>query len=342
MKNIKISVIVPVYNVENYLEACIESVIAQKNFLDIELILIDDGSTDRSSEIIKKYTESYENILGYHQENAGQSKARNRGVNYAKGEYIYFLDSDDLIPDLAMKQLYELAVKEDLELVLFEGESFFDKSVDSKKIGNMNYERNRDYDKILNGQDLFIEMVKNKDFYASPCLQFIKKKVLLENNVYFLEGIIHEDELFSYQVLMESKKVKCIKDKLFYRRIRLNSTITSLNYERSINSLIIVIQKTIEFNKHLEDITVEMGNALNSRVNHLLGQCIIYCARLNFETRKKNYINLKNISSIIANNGYEIYRKYNFYFKHPELYRILQKVLNIIRGLKASTKNDNS
>lgn len=335
MQNIKISVIVPVYNVENYLEDCIESVISQKNFIDIELILVDDGSTDQSSEIIRKYTENYENILGYHQENAGQSKARNRGIRLAKGEYIYFLDSDDLIPDFAMEYLYGLAVKKDLELVLFEGESFFDKSVDSMKIEDMNYERGKDYDKILNGQDLFIEMTKNKDFYASPCLQFIKKNVLLENNVFFLEGIIHEDELFSYQLLMKSRKVKCIKDKLFYRRIRLNSTITSVNYERRIESLIKVIEKTIEFNTNLEDITVDTQNALNSRINHLLGQCIIYCTKMNFENRKKSYIFLKNINSIVTANGYQIYIKYKFYFKYPELYRILQKNINTARKLKS-------
>lgn len=334
MGNVKISVIVPVYNVENYLEICIESVISQKNFQDIELILIDDGSTDQSSKIIKKYTESYTNILDYYQENAGQSKARNKGIQHAKGEYIYFLDSDDLIPDLAMEHLYNLAVKEDLELILFEGKSFFDKSVDNMKIGNMNYERNKVYDKTLNGQDLFIEMTANKDFYASPCLQFIKKKVLLENTIYFLEGIIHEDELFSYQLLMKSKKVKCIKDKLFYRRIRLDSTITSLNYEHRIESLTKVIQKTIEFNSHLEETTVEMDDALNSRVNHLLGQCIIYCMEMSFKNRKKNYIQLKDIKLIILNNGYSVYRKYIFYFKHPEIYRILQKVLITIRKIK--------
>lgn len=338
MENIKISIIVPVYNVENYLEDCIESVISQKNFSDIELILIDDGSTDQSSEIIEKYTEAYENILGYYQENSGQSKARNRGIKYAKGEYIYFLDSDDLIPDLAMEYLYELAIKEDLELVLFEGKSFFDQSIDSKKIEDMNYERSKNYDKILNGQDLFIEMGKNKDFYASPCLQFINKKMLLENNIFFLEGIIHEDELFSYQLLMKSKKVKCIKDKLFYRRIRLNSTITSLNYEKRIKSLIKVIEKTIEFNSHLEESTVDMKNALNTRINHLLGQCIIYCTKMNFKNRNKIYLLLKNINSIIINNGYTIYRKYNFYFKHPESYRILQKSLNSIRGLRVAIK----
>lgn len=334
MGNVKISVIVPVYNVENYLEDCIESVISQKNFPDIELILIDDGSTDQSSKIIKNYTESYTNILGYYQENAGQSKARNKGIQNAKGKYIYFLDSDDLIPDLAMEHLYNLAVKEDLELILFEGKSFFDKSVDNMKIGNMNYERNKVYDKTLNGQDLFIEMTVNKDFYASPCLQFIKKKVLLENSIYFLEGIIHEDELFSCQLLMKSKKVKCIKDKLFYRRIRLDSTITSLNYERRIESLTKVIQKTIEFNSHLEETTVEMDDALNSRVNHLLGQCIIYCMKMSLKDRKKNYIQLKNIKLIIINNGYSVYRKYIFYFKHPEIYRILQKVLITIRKIK--------
>ncbi len=335
MNSIKVSVIVPVYNVENYLEDCIESVILQKNLEQIELILIDDGSTDRSTEIIKKYVEEYTNIHGYYQSNSGQSAARNNGLQYAQGEYIYFLDSDDMIDENAIDYLYNLAVKDDIELILFEGESFLDQSVKNENIEKINYSRNKEYRSIVEGEKLFTEMMQYKDFYASPCLQFIKKNILKENDINFLEGYIHEDELFSYQVLLSSNRVKCIKDKLFHRRIRIDSTITSLNYAKRIKSLIKIIEATVDYNATLMVDDSNLENALNIRINHLIGQSILYCVETDFKSRKKYHKLLKGLGNYVSKSGYSIYRKYHFYFSHPELYRLLQKTLHTGRSLKS-------
>lgn len=332
MSDVKISVIVPVYNVEEFLEESIECVISQKNFLEIELILIDDGSTDDSGKIINKYKNKYKNIYGYFQKNSGQSAARNKGINHAQGEYIYFLDSDDLIPNYTLDYLLNLANKEDLDLILFEGESFFDESADSKKIEGFDYTRNKEYRSIQDGKKMFIEMMNNKDFFASPCLQFFKKDILLKHDISFLEGHIHEDELFSYQLLLSSDRVKCIKKQLFFRRLRSNSTITSNNYEKRIFSLKSIIEETIKFNKRTDTSDSSLNEALNKRINHLLGQCIIYSLEMKYGKRRKMFGFLKQIETLISKNGYDIFKKYRLYFKSPELYRVMKKTLNSVKS----------
>lgn len=329
MNDIKISVIVPVYNVEEFLEESIESVISQKNFSEIELILIDDGSTDNSGKIIDKYKRKYENIYGFFQKNSGQSAARNKGIEYAKGEYLYFLDSDDLIPNYSLEYLSDLAKKEDLELILFEGESFFDESANSKKIEGFDYTRNKEYKEIQDGKKMFAAMMDNKDFFASPCLQFLRRDILLKHNISFLEGHIHEDELFSYQLLLSSSRVKCIKKNLFFRRLRSNSTITSNNYEKRIVSLKSIIEETIKFNEKIDTDSPTLNEALNKRINHLLGQCILYTLNLKYKNRRRMHIFLEQIETLISEKGYNIYRKYRLYFKFPELYRVMKNLKSI-------------
>lgn len=327
MSSKKISIIVPVYNVEKYLEDCIASVISQKNFSEIELILINDGSTDDSYKIIEKYVEQYENIQTYYQPNSGLSAARNKGMELATGEYIYFLDSDDMITENAMDYLYSLAVTERLDLILFEASSFYDETASNKTFKEgLNYTRRHNYPGILKGEDLFAKLVLNQDFYDSACLQFIKKKSLVASNITFLEGAIHEDELFSPQILLSCDRVKCIEDKLFLRRIRSNSIMTTLNYEKRIESLIKIAEQTIKFNGTLNSTNSDLQKALNIRMNHLLGQSISYLVESKDSIRKKFYKPLKKLKNEIKQKNYSVYKKYEFFFVAPRVYKLLKKV----------------
>ena len=114
----KVSVIVPVYNVEGYLEKCLESLVRQ-SLKDIEIIVVNDGATDNSLKIAKKYEEKYSNILKvYSKRNGGLSDARNFGLKYAKGKYVAFVDSDDYVKNDMFLKLYNFAVKNDLDVVV--------------------------------------------------------------------------------------------------------------------------------------------------------------------------------------------------------------------------------
>ena len=121
----KVSVIVPVYNTEKYLRQCLDSVVNQ-TLQDIEVICIDDGFTDDSKRILDEYAHRDARILVYSKENGGQSSARNKGMDLAQGDYLYFLDSDDYILDTALECLYECAEAEQLDILFFGGDSFFE------------------------------------------------------------------------------------------------------------------------------------------------------------------------------------------------------------------------
>ena len=118
-KQVKISIIVPVYNVEGYLPACLESILAQ-TFSDFEVILINDGSADRSAKICREFAQKDERIRLVTQENKGQALARNLGLDYAQGEYITFIDADDRVASHYLAALYEAALAQDAEVVVGE------------------------------------------------------------------------------------------------------------------------------------------------------------------------------------------------------------------------------
>ncbi len=151
----KISVIIPVYNVENYLRECVDSVLNQ-TFSDYEIILVDDGSTDISGKICDKYAVKDDRVNVIHKKNGGLSNARNVGLKKAVGEYIYFLDSDDYIKTDALEKLYNTAISEKADVVFFDGDVFF---TDCKPFEVMGYERGRKYE-LDNGKNFLIKLHK--------------------------------------------------------------------------------------------------------------------------------------------------------------------------------------
>lgn len=121
-----VSVIVPIYNVEKYLAECVDSILGQ-TFQDIEVILVDDGSSDRSGQMADDYAAQDTRVKVIHKENGGLSSARNAGMKVARGQYIYYCDSDDYISRDAIEILYDTAIRNDLDMVLFNADSFVGK-----------------------------------------------------------------------------------------------------------------------------------------------------------------------------------------------------------------------
>lgn len=152
MAHPKVSVIIPVYNTDKYLEAAFSS-IQNQTLREIEIIVVDDGSTDRSKEIIEKHAKSDNRIRSFSQPNSGQSIARNTGMDNAIGEYIYFMDSDDLLEEDALEICYEKCSSQNLQIVTFDAEIF---SEDNKSQGwGYNYYRaGKIEDKVYNGLSL--------------------------------------------------------------------------------------------------------------------------------------------------------------------------------------------
>lgn len=244
----KVSVVIPIYNVEMYLKECLDSIINQ-TLQDIEIICINDGSSDKSLDILHEYEKCDKRIIIYSQENKGQSAARNLGLQYAIGEYSYFMDSDDILELDALRILYLTAVNNDVDILLFGADAFYEKDILEKKYANYKtyYTRNANYEGIHDGITLFIEMARNNDFKPSPCMQFIKTTFLKSNGINFYEGIIHEDNLFSFICLMEAKKVGYINNVFFHRRVREESTMTKKNTAANVIGYYICFTQMFKF-----------------------------------------------------------------------------------------------
>lgn len=225
-----ISIIIPAYNVESYIEETILSV-KNQTLSNWELIVVDDGSTDNTYSVICKAVESIQqNVTILQQENRGQSAARNAGMEKASGVYIYFLDSDDRLTKNALSVLYTLAKQYELDAVFFSATAFAD---DLQAAGNekatkkriVEYERYCDRGvenlQISSGREAFTAMVNNNNYI--PSVPFTLYNHSLLEDKHFVDGILFEDNPFTMEILLDSKRVGIINEKLYERRIRADS-----------------------------------------------------------------------------------------------------------------------
>ena len=224
----KVSIIIPVYNVEKYLRACLDSICGQ-TLRDIEIICVNDGSTDNCGNILREYEENDNRITTISQENQGLSCARNAGVVKATGEYIYFMDSDDILDTEALKNLYTRAVVDELDLLLFNTTPFTDNEELAEQCEEKAkyYERQGSYDAVLTGPQMVAAMKKNGDYLPAVWIQLTRRAFLLENHLFFIRGVIHEDNAYTFAVFMASQRVGYDEQAYFRHRLRSNSIMTS-------------------------------------------------------------------------------------------------------------------
>lgn len=221
---VKVSVIIPVYNTEDYIGECIESVI-NSTLRDIEIICVDDGSQDRSLEILNSYAEKDGRIKVIAKENGGPSQARNVALDIAQGEYISFLDSDDYFEPYALEYLYCEAKANDLDDLFFSAETFADS--DAHNVANFNYLRKAEYNGVMTGKEMFIIMSDNAEFKPPACFQLVKRSFIEENKIKFVEGIFYEDNAFTMECCFHAKRTRYDHINLYNRRLRDGSTMTT-------------------------------------------------------------------------------------------------------------------
>ena len=206
----KVSVILPIYNVAPYLEETFQSIMSQ-SLQDIEIIAINDGSTDRSQEIIEKYKQLDSRIISFSQPNKGQSAARNFALQHAVGQYIYMMDSDDLLTDSnALQTFYDYAERNQADFIFFDGESFFE---DGDRHTSWNTKRTHlvnEYQKY-DGEYLLNLTMNTRTHNCVVWLLFIHRAYLNSIGLSFYEGIIHEDELFTTILTLNSHNIYCLK-----------------------------------------------------------------------------------------------------------------------------------
>ena len=197
-----VSIIIPVYNTEMYLRRCIESLLSQ-TLSDIEIIAIDDGSTDGSGEILDSYQRQYaDKIQVYHQENAGISAARNRGISLAEGKYIAFIDSDDSIEPQFCQVLIEKIESDELDMVICD---FFEISPN---------ERKRKIMPEAKECTVFEKPHLLFDINTSPWNKLYRKEFLVKNEISFPRGIKYEDAVFLHEIMAKHAKIGCVREAL--------------------------------------------------------------------------------------------------------------------------------
>ena len=246
----KVSVIVPVYNVELYLEACLESIIGQ-TFKDIEIILVNDGSTDGSLGIMTSYASKDSRIRVLNQANRGVSVARNTGLEHASGEYILFVDSDDTILPNAIEALYRKAGETGADLVI--GNALFCYP-DGNRFGFHFFSRGATLNNgsLRSGEAAYTELMEANKFPPLIWLYFIRREIIIDHRLYFQPGIIHEDELWCVKAMLNAQKVLLLDFNYYLYRQREGSIMRSDNYDYRIRSLFEVAKALHRYSEALK------------------------------------------------------------------------------------------
>ena len=234
---IKISVVMPVFNSESYLKESIGSILSQ-SLKDIEIICVDDGSTDDSLNILNKYESNNENMKVISQINKGPGGARNTGLKYAKGEYVYFIDSDDILRlDSALEELYRILKNNNLDLLIF---PLLNYDNDTNEIFETKYFKMKDlYDSV--GESIFTYKDISDILFStcnSTCCKVYSKNFLLDNDISFPENLLFEANVFHFHVMLAAKKIYFYNKYLYLRRHREHSIITSAD-DRYMDCLVI-------------------------------------------------------------------------------------------------------
>ncbi len=252
------SIIVPVYNVENYLDRCIKS-IAEQDFVDYEVVLVDDGSTDASASICDNIASRDSRFLVIHKENGGQSTARNLGLQKASGIYVLYIDSDDELIRGSLRKIYN-HIKKIRYFDVLQGRVSVVEDQTQKQLSESEV---FEFDNIINGKE-YLKRTLNHTFIAAVWPYIYRRDFLLENDLFFMEGVFHEDEEYLPRVMLCATKVTSI-DCMHYRyRIRGNSTTTKKDQSQNAKDLLLICNSLQNQYEKVDD--VELKRMLNDRI----------------------------------------------------------------------------
>lgn len=267
-----VSVIIPVYNVEKFLRPCLDSIVNQ-DLTDIELVCVNDGSPDKSMDILMEYANKDERIKVVSQENAGLSEARNAGMRYASGKYIYFMDSDDILEKETLKELSDYAEKMDLDIVYFDAKCFSDDEECEEYLDRISdyYIRKNQYEGARSGPEMMADMLTNEEYRPSVCIQMLKRAFVQERGFTFIKGILHEDNEFTFKTILNAKKTGHINKPYFNRRVRA----ASITSERTVFAHSFGYYKSYEqMEKEYNMIEDSLDLRCKTAANEILKRCL--------------------------------------------------------------------
>lgn len=298
----KVSIIVPVYNTEKYLEKCLNSLVKQ-SLKDLEIIIVNDGSTDNSEEIINQFRQKYSNKIVYlKKENGGLSDARNYGLSYANSEYVGFVDSDDYVELNMFEKLYDLAKEKNLDLA--ECNFVWEYPNKTKIDYGINYSEKKEF--FLFGR----VMVCNKLF---------KTSIIKNNNITFPKSLNYEDIEFFYKLIPYINNCYLIDDIFYHYMQRENSIINNQN-EKTAN-IFIILNNIVTFYKTNNLFDIYKTELEYLFIRFLLGSSFLRMVKIKDKKLRKELLNksINNLYSIFPNwkknKLLKIKTKKNIYYK---------------------------
>ncbi|RGM04212.1 glycosyltransferase, partial [Streptococcus parasanguinis] len=264
-----LTVVIPVYNVERYLKRCIESVLVQE-WKDYEILLVDDGSTDNSPQICDDYVKAYDFISVIHKENGGLSEARNTGISHAKGEYVYFPDSDDWIEPNTFIALAEMLESRKFDIISFNRE--FVKGEEEAIVSKP------EVTQVFEGKDAFVQMLKHSYITGFANDKIYRKSLFTDHNIQFPIGKYYEDLGTNYKLFLSAKKVYATNQKYYHYLIDNPDSITQSWNERKFKDMFgfykeIFYSEVVRSQLNQEELHTSQLYYVNGLI-HLLASCI--------------------------------------------------------------------
>lgn len=296
---VKVSIIVPVYNLEKYLEKCLNSLVNQ-TMQDIEIIIVNDGSEDNSQKIIDEYSNKYSTkIKKFFQKNSGQAAARNLGMKFATGEFIAFVDGDDYIEPDTYEKVYDYASKNNLDIVSF------------------NFWEEKGEEKTKSSYYNFIDYADNIKYVlneTSPCNKIIRKELMEKNNISFLENYIYEDLELIPRLILYTNKVGFLENEYLYHYvIHEKSTMRQKEYNSKLKDIFFVMEslkKNFQNTNYIEELEFIY-------IEHLLHGAVL--RYLNYEEGNSDIEQI----SFIMKRDFPNWRKNKYYKMKTFKYKII-------------------
>ncbi len=308
----RFSVILPIYNVEKYLEECVNSILKQ-TYRDYEIILVDDGSKDGSPALCDRLASNNKNIRVIHKKNSGMSDARNAGTKEAKGDYIIYVDSDDFIISDEFLEKIAAKAQNNPDLIFYKYNKYYDQS---KKMDSCKFSYTSALEASTYGQKIEA-LVKADAFYGMAWIKAIKRTVLQDNRIEFEFGLLVEDMEWNYHVLFHSNSLEFIDEPFIAYRQR-EGSITSTHKLKNLTDFVYVLEKwTLKIKNECRD--QKLKEALYGSLAKYYSNMLVVYARLKDRKKKESKKQIKDLDWLLKysmskrpKTVYKIYRVFGF------------------------------
>ena len=265
----KLSIVIPVYNVENYIPQCLESILSQ-SFKDLEIICVNDGSTDNSLSVLQDYKAKYGRIIIIDKKNEGSGIARNAGLSIAKGEYVYYVDGDDWIEDNALEKIIVKADKLNTDILIFGGLSYYE-----GKGKNGGYSANKlpkkYLDKVFSAKEIKKDIFK---FPSTAWTKLYKRDFLVKNNIKFQDIKAGQDQLPFFHSMIKAERIALLPENIYCYRKNRKGAVTSVKKKKSFSPIYVFygVEEMLKSENLLDEYKNVFVNKYFSKATSWLGK----------------------------------------------------------------------